>query len=173
MPDGSSCFRTDVVRRKNDADLGSQGVLLFLLTERPRRTRRMGSITLSAPVHDRVRLLGRAWGVDDHQVVERLLNEFQDSPSRDRDEAPRNDGGSIPIHAIYEGTRVDASFDPATHSVRITSGRQTGETWRSPSGAAVGVVRFINPTLRSPERNGWNFWTVTETGEPLQSLRSR
>ena len=37
---------------------------------------------------------------------------------------------------------------------------------------AIEVVRSINPDV-NPNRNGWYVWTVTDTGQPLQSLRRK
>ncbi|MGW5863200.1 GmrSD restriction endonuclease domain-containing protein [Streptomyces sp. NPDC055239] len=75
----------------------------------------------------------------------------------------------IEIHASYEGQRTQAYYDPSSRSVTIPSGPGRGEH-ESPSGAAVAVVRARNPQV-NPNRNGWSFWTVTATGNLLQSIR--
>ncbi|GGS05471.1 MULTISPECIES: GmrSD restriction endonuclease domain-containing protein [Streptomyces] len=75
----------------------------------------------------------------------------------------------VAIHAVYEGQRVDAYYDPLSRVVRIPSGPGRGE-YETPSGAAVAVVHVLNPHV-NPNRNGWNFWTVTATGRLLQSIR--
>jgi hypothetical protein len=75
----------------------------------------------------------------------------------------------VEVHAIYEGRRVDAYYDPSSRVVTIPSGPGHGE-YETPSGAAVAVVHAINP-LVNPNRNGWSFWTVTATGQLLQSIR--
>jgi hypothetical protein len=75
----------------------------------------------------------------------------------------------VEIHAVYEGQRVDAYYDPLSRVVRIPSGPGRGE-YETPSGAAVAVVYALNPHV-NPNRNGWNFWTVTATGRLLQSIR--
>ncbi|MFG2563569.1 hypothetical protein [Streptomyces sp. NPDC048496] len=75
----------------------------------------------------------------------------------------------IEIHAIYEGQRTQAFYDPSSRIVTIHSGPGRGE-YESPSGAAVAVVRALNPHV-NPNRNGWAFWTVTATGNLLQSIR--
>ncbi|MFJ3982213.1 GmrSD restriction endonuclease domain-containing protein [Streptomyces fungicidicus] len=75
----------------------------------------------------------------------------------------------VEIHAVYEGRRVDAYYDPLSRVVRIPSGPGRGE-YETPSGAAVAVVHALNPHV-NPNRNGWNFWTVTATGRLLQSIR--
>ncbi|MFC8694280.1 GmrSD restriction endonuclease domain-containing protein [Streptomyces parvus] len=75
----------------------------------------------------------------------------------------------VEIHAVYEGQRADAYYDPLSRVVRIPSGPGRGE-YETPSGAAVAVVHALNPHV-NPNRNGWNFWTVTATGRLLQSIR--
>ncbi|MFI9804818.1 DUF262 domain-containing protein [Streptomyces sp. NPDC052301] len=75
----------------------------------------------------------------------------------------------VEIHAVYEGQRVDAYYDPLSRVVRVPSGPGRGE-YETPSGAAVAVVHALNPHV-NPNRNGWNFWTVTATGRLLQSIR--
>lgn len=75
----------------------------------------------------------------------------------------------IEVHAIYEGRRTLAFCDPSSRIVTIHSGPGRGE-YESPSGAAVAVVRALNPHV-NPNRNGWMFWTITATGNLLQSIR--
>ncbi|MEU4133042.1 GmrSD restriction endonuclease domain-containing protein [Streptomyces wuyuanensis] len=75
----------------------------------------------------------------------------------------------VEIHALYESRRTDAYYDPSSRTVTIPSGPGRGE-YETPSGAAVAVVHALNPHVY-PNRNGWSFWTVTATGQLLQSIR--
>ncbi|MFD8200447.1 DUF262 domain-containing protein [Streptomyces sp. NPDC059701] len=75
----------------------------------------------------------------------------------------------VEIHAIYESRRVNAFYDPSSRTVSIPSGPGRGD-YETPSGAAVGVVKAVNPHV-NPNRNGWSFWTVSATGNLLQSIR--
>ncbi|MEU3931063.1 DUF262 domain-containing protein [Streptomyces sp. NPDC029044] len=75
----------------------------------------------------------------------------------------------VEIHAVYEGRRTDAYYDPSSRTVTIPSGPGRGD-YETPSAAAVAVVQAINPHI-NPNRNGWSFWTVTATGQQLQSIR--
>jgi hypothetical protein len=75
----------------------------------------------------------------------------------------------VEVHAVYDGRRVNGYYDPSSRTVTIPSGPGRGE-YESPSGAALAVVRALNPHV-SPQRNGWSFWIVTATGEFLQSIR--
>lgn len=76
----------------------------------------------------------------------------------------------VDIHVEYDGIRIEAEFDPASRSVRILSGLLEGERYKSPSGAAMAVVRRYRPGV-DPHRNGWSFWTVSKSGAALQSVR--
>jgi hypothetical protein len=128
----------------------------------------LGQLTVTTEIHEPVRLLARAWRISEGAVVERLLTEFRSGEDHGAEHAPAV--GQVPIHTVYEGERVRAAYDPGTHRVTILSGPLAGKSWKSPSGAAVAVVRQIKPAVRA-ERNGWSFWTVTATGHALQSLR--
>jgi hypothetical protein len=78
----------------------------------------------------------------------------------------------VAIFADYEGNHVDAIYHRATKRVDITSGVLRGRSYRSPSGAAIGVVQAHNPTVQ-PNRNGWSFWFIAENGQALQTIRPR
>ena len=122
---------------------------------------------ISPSVKQRVALLARAWGITEGKAVERLLDEFQ------RGEAPRDPApgpGRVSVHAVYGGMRIEGRFDPASGGLDISSGPLAGTAYRSPSGAAIAVVSQQNRSV-SPNRNGWSFWIVTESGERLQTLR--
>jgi hypothetical protein len=54
--------------------------------------------------------------------------------------------------------------------VDITNGVLNGRSYRSPSGAAIGVVQALNPEVH-PNRNGWNFWFIAENGKTLATIR--
>ncbi|MFD5235089.1 GmrSD restriction endonuclease domain-containing protein [Streptomyces tendae] len=75
----------------------------------------------------------------------------------------------VEVHVVYEGHRTNAYYDPSSRTVTIPSGPGRGE-YETPSGAAVAVVQAMKPHV-NPNRNGWSFWTVTATGNLLQSIR--
>jgi hypothetical protein len=131
----------------------------------------MRSILVTDGVHDRIALLGRAWGYNDGEVVRRLLDEFSSSDRRsgDTDDSDAHDDG-VPVHAVYEGNRIEGVFQPSTKRLEITTGVLAGRSFKSPSGAAIAVVQAHNPEVH-PNRNGWSFWMVTESGKWLQSIR--
>ena len=129
----------------------------------------MAELRVAPADRRRLALLARAWGVTEEEALTRVLDDFERSaPTVDRSaREPR-----LPIHAIYEGHRTDALFDPASEHVEIVTGELAGRSYRTPSGAAVDVVRLRNAAV-NPNRNGWSFWTITETGDRLVSLRRK
>ena len=126
----------------------------------------MYEVVVSRDSYERIQLLARAWEMDASAAIDRLLAEFQ------RGTPPKTPAvtGRVSIFANYRGTRTEAMFDPVTEHVLITTGVLAGRDFPSPSGAAVGLVKRMNPEIR-PERNGWNFWMLTESGRPLYSIR--
>lgn len=76
----------------------------------------------------------------------------------------------VPIHADYDGRRTHALFVPGPGRVEITDGPLVGQVFRTPSEAARMVVQDRKPQV-SPHRNGWSFWTITDSRVPLQSIR--
>jgi hypothetical protein len=79
-------------------------------------------------------------------------------------------GGTIKVYADYDDERIDAEYDPGAKTVLIVSGKLEGWLYNSPSGAASAVVRAYRPGV-DPNRNGWTFWNVQDTGATLQSVR--
>lgn len=77
----------------------------------------------------------------------------------------------VPILGEYRDTPVEAMYVPATQRVIITSGPAAGQKFSSPSGAARAVVVAINPDRVSAQTNGWRFWRLAATGDPLQTIR--
>lgn len=127
----------------------------------------MKRIELTDRDHERVVLLARAWEISEGEVVRRLLDRFVEPGISPGEE---DDAEAVGIYADYEGTHVEAVYRPATKRVEITSGVLQGRSYRSPSGAAIGVVQALNPNVH-PNRNGWSFWFIAENGQALQTIR--
>jgi hypothetical protein len=119
--------------------------------------------------HAKVQLLAHAWGISSGEAVGRLVEHFTNASTAGNAER-EGPAGAVPIYVVYDATRIDALFDPATKAVTIESGKLKGKTYATPSGAAVAVVAASNPTI-NPNRNGWFFWLLTENGELLQTIR--
>ncbi|MBC6449626.1 hypothetical protein [Actinokineospora xionganensis] len=133
------------------------------------REAKLSNIEIFEADFERIKLLQRAWNGSAATVVNRLLDSFM----REQPHVPEGepaDPGEIRVHATYEGVWIDGLFEPVTERLLITNGDLAGQRFKSPSGAAAAVVRLLNPDVH-PNRNGWTFWTVTDTGHLLGSLR--
>ncbi|MER6025029.1 hypothetical protein [Streptomyces sp. NPDC001851] len=116
----------------------------------------------------KVNLLARAWNTSPANVVSKLMEHFERPEAVTQASASARPG--VAVHALYDGVRVEGAYDPLTHALTITDGPGAG-SYRTPSGAASAVLQAVNPQVK-PNRNGWSFWIVTETGRLLQSLRT-
>lgn len=132
-------------------------------------------IEIASAVYADLRLLAQAWRVDEGGAVERLIAEFRsEALNTDLRPSGSTDGDPdwVKVHADYEGNRISGEYNLKTQAVRVTDGIRDRRTFKSPSGAAIGVVSELNPKV-NPNRNGWTFWTVSSSGDTLQQLRHR
>ncbi|MFE2046536.1 hypothetical protein ACFXAZ_37640 [Streptomyces sp. NPDC059477] len=125
------------------------------------------SIPVDDATYSQVILLARAWNVAPGEAVRRLVEHFQQPEPSPR--AASEDEPGVAVHAVYNGERAEGRYDPVTQALTVIEGPGTGH-YRTPSGAASAVLQAVNPRVK-PNRNGWGFWTVTETGALLQTLR--
>jgi hypothetical protein len=131
----------------------------------------MRMIELADRDHERVVLLARAWQISDGEVVRRLLDTFVKPADENKNSGPESLDDEVSIYADYEGNHIDAIYHKATKRVDVTSGVLRGRSYKSPSGAAIGVVQAHNPNVH-PNRNGWSFWFIAESGKTLQTIRT-
>lgn len=129
----------------------------------------MKTVMVSESTAARLSLLARAWNVDEGGAVARLLDEFTIGGAEGR-AASEGDSSQLGVHAVYNGQRIEGRFHLETGRLEVVKGPCAGDSFKSPSGAAIAVVQTLNPRV-NPNRNGWTFWTVTSTGETLQSRR--
>ncbi|MEW1612459.1 hypothetical protein ACIQRJ_34345 [Streptomyces niveus] len=127
------------------------------------------NITVDDVTHTQITLLARAWDVTPGEAVRRLVGHFQHPSPAAAPSAPASN--RVAVHAIYDGVHVPGLYDPATQALTITEGPAAG-TYRTPSGAASAVLQALKPHVK-PNRNGWGFWALDDSGELLQTLRRR
>ena len=130
----------------------------------------MPTIDVPAQLAADITLLAQAWNITPAEVIERLLDRFKQpwatatltttTPGRD----------SIAVHGVYQGVRVEGEYDLHSTSLTITAGPSAGRRFRTPSAATAAVIRAVNIRV-NPNRSGWKFWIVTQSGQRLQSLR--
>lgn len=122
------------------------------------------SIDISDAAYRELERLAVAWDCGITEAADRLVAGFTSRGWR----RPTSD--LVTIHAVYAGTRTEATYEPDSHCVTVCSGPLCGQTYTSPSGARRAVVAVLNPAV-SPAGNGWTFWTITATGARLETLR--
>lgn len=132
----------------------------------------MGDIQLDPETHERLSLLALAWEIDEGQAVARLIARLGSIKSNGSGSGSGDAPVSVPVYMEYRGQHVDAEYYPKTQAMTIMTGPAPlpGRRFKKPSPAACEVVRVIAPEI-DPHRNGWKHWHVTETGDPLQSIR--
>ena len=123
----------------------------------------MPEITVSADTDRHLSMLASWEGTSKGDVVARLLTKLFSNETEHT--------GDVAVHKVYERERIEGRYDPASSTLTITSPPWSGEVFSKPSSAAIAVVQHFKPDA-NPNRNGWDFWRVTETGAPLQSLRA-
>jgi len=90
--------------------------------------------------------------------------------TRLREPVPPPAGSGFEVHADFVGHRTHGRFYPDPERIEITSGGLSGQCYPSTCDAADAVIDHIRPGVAS-SRDGWHFWAVTATGQPLRSLR--
>jgi hypothetical protein len=114
-------------------------------------------------------LIAKARGVTHGQAVAFLIEEFHRASSSGGAELKSPDG--VAVYATYQGHRVEGLFDARTGGLTVTSEPLAGTWFRSPSGAAKAVVATLKPGV-TPNRSGYDFWFVTDTGKTIASIRT-
>ncbi|MEV7321252.1 hypothetical protein [Streptomyces sp. NPDC093970] len=106
------------------------------------------------------------------EVVARLVAEASmPAPSAKEGSEQPEEASGVTVHADYEGHRTQGRYDPRTKRIDITSGPLSGQSFKTPTGAARAVVAHYKPGV-SPNRNGWSFWVLDDgSGKFLQSIR--
>lgn len=134
-------------------------------------------VTLDRGTSERIRLLTRAWETTPAEAIARLLDHWvaeppdSAAPPTDTTSPPASPISPVAVHMEYRGQRAEGWYEPHLRKIRVTSGPGADPgSYLKPSPAAIAVVRAVAPDI-SPHRNGWRYWVVTETGEPLQSIR--
>lgn len=132
------------------------------------------AIPVDPSTYSQITLLARAWDITLDQAVQRLVEHLRHPALQHpatSDETPTRDAATdhVPVHAIYERTRITGRYYPHTRTLEVTSGPVTG-LFKSPSGAAMAVVKALRPDLTG-SRSGWDFWRTDASGQRLRTLR--
>lgn len=141
----------------------------------------MGYIEISDQTYRELLSVAVAWHTTVTGALARLVTELAGSLEPDdptttpgTPNASPNQAATSPVavFARHAGTRTKATFNPHTHAVTITNGPLTGQSFTTPTAAMCAVILASGSTTHGPG-NGWRFWIVTATGQPIRSLRQR
>lgn len=114
------------------------------------------------------------------QLADRMHIKGEQHPNMVAADTSDEDPDAIAIYAIYRRVRVDAWYYPASKAVSIAATSMGNPTLNtliqqkkrlSPTGAAVQVVKSVNPEVKHPDRNGWGFWMIVADDKILDSIR--
>src|SRR5262249_26335364 len=90
--------------------------------------------------------LAVAWDCGMTEAVDRLV---VGGATTVRVRRPRPASDPVALHAVYAGTRIDATFDIESCAVTVCSGLLRGQTYTSPSGAVVTLAHHWRSTVHA------------------------
>jgi hypothetical protein len=136
----------------------------------------MKTVNITDEAYERLAFAAKVAGVPLSAAVDRLVGLPGDSrTSTPSASAPTELGDDeIAVHVVYRGKHIAGFLSLETERLRIIDGPQEEliGTYRSPSQAAVQVVRVLNPGRQHPETNGWRFWNADD-GQIIDRHRRR
>src|SRR4051794_18999117 len=117
----------------------------------------MPSVTVDEWSFDRLDFIRRATGLSHAAIVRSVLERLSDEPSAPRppgsgqasvapgaSDAPTANG-TLKVFADYKGQRIEGVFDLTGKTLRVTTNPLPGQTFDSPTAAAVAVVKALSP----------------------------
>ena len=137
----------------------------------------MRTIRVSDRAFEELAVLGRRWKTASaSETVEELLDRVSADSTDKGPEAPSQiplrPTEDVQIYSLYRNTWVPAVYHRPSGHVVVGLDELADQVFRSPSGAAKAVVKLLTPEV-DPNRNGWSFWLIEGTSEPLNSLRQK
>lgn len=134
----------------------------------------MPTIDVPDQTYARLSFAARVAGITIAELLDRLTAPSDAAPSASGPQAVALQANAeTKVYATYRGQRIDGFLDLETERLRVTAGPAdlVGQSFRSPTQAAVAAVRMINPGRDHPETNGWRFWREAESGRIIDRLR--
>ncbi|MEU0558458.1 hypothetical protein [Dactylosporangium sp. NPDC006015] len=118
----------------------------------------MPTIEVNDHTFSELHRLATARGITPAEMIDRLIDNL----------IHRTD--EIPLHAIVGDVPTEATYFLTDGTLRITAGPFAGHTFTRPGLARDAVCSMALPRDRD-RGDGWDFWIITDTGEPLSSMR--
>ncbi len=131
------------------------------------------SINLQKDVFERLQSLAEPLVDDPNSVIQRLINHWQTSPPREREQGkpPFEYWLSARGEKLPVGLELRAKYDGSTYKAKVMKQGIfiESETFglSSPSAAAIHAKKIAGLTGASANTNGWRFWEYldSETGD--------
>ena len=122
----------------------------------------MKGIEVSDEAYEKISFAANIAGISLAVAVDRLIAKASEPPRHAQDPEKTSEAGAdeIPVSASYRGHEVSGFLNLETERLRITAAPKAEliSSYRSPSNAAVEIVRALNPARQRPETNGWRFF---------------
>ncbi|NMO50917.1 hypothetical protein HH310_06890 [Actinoplanes sp. TBRC 11911] len=122
----------------------------------------MKDIEVSDEAYEKISFAANIAGISLAVAVDRLIAKASEPPkhAKDTEKTSEVDADEITVVASYRGHEVSGFLNLATERLRITAAPKAEliRSYRSPSNAAVEIVRALNPARQRPETNGWRFF---------------
>ena len=125
----------------------------------------MPQIEVDDRTYRELELLAVAWHTTITEAVDRLVTNCATRATVRAHPAEH----PVEFYAFYNGTRIDATFDPESHAVTVCSGPLCGHTYVSPTDAQDAACDVAQPH-REAVVEGWTSWLITASGIPLDLL---
>ncbi|MEU5370250.1 hypothetical protein ABZ362_14915, partial [Streptomyces sp. NPDC005951] len=121
------------------------------------------TIEVDAQTYRSIEFAARMGGTTAAEVVARLVRTVSEPPAASAATGVSGAaaGRKVAVYADYEGHRTYGEYDRDTKRIDVTSGPLTGQSFKSPTGAARAVVEHYKPGV-NPNRNGWSFWLLDD-----------
>lgn len=136
----------------------------------------MKSIEVSDEAFERIGFAANIAGISIAVAVDRMVKTSTaqaNPPARERS-TPRSDKDEIAVYVVYRNQKVSGFLDLESERLSITEAPRAEliDTYRTPSNAAVAIVRILNPDRQHPETNGWRFFNGPDD-KPIDRHRRR
>lgn len=134
----------------------------------------MKQVEVDDDTHERLMFGARVAGLTVAELIRHLV--LVPGGHAEKDAIMKQETPGTRVFVSYRGRRVDGVFDVDSERLTIVNGPPdlVGRTFKSPTKAAVEVVKAVNPGRLNPQTNGWRFWRTTDSGQVIdQTCRTR
>ena len=132
----------------------------------------MGYIEITDRTYRELLSLAAAWRTSVAGALTKLVDDVAADLDHDTLVDPATEVVTVAVFARHADIRTRGAFNPRSRTITVTSGPLTGRRFATPTGAMCAVIEHADCGTRGPG-NGWRFWIVTATGDPIHTLRDQ